>query len=481
MKKTRLALCILCSLCLLLGGCSSMTFESMDSAPAVALPTPDVSAMTAPVGDSRSLYSIRATLYYRTADGQLSAALRLINTDPDDDELSLILESLLETPYSSSGLLPIAPEGTRLLSVSLLGGIATVDLSAQALSGGEEAFYIARAAIAKTLLGRDGVDAVNVLVEGRAVQVTYIPLGALTQQDSDASGAFMQHFSERMLFENDGYVERCAVLYLPDADSGLLLPTVAGVRFHSSDFLSPVLEAFRRAVKGGGHSDEQLSALSANLSLNSAGERVLTVELPADIEGAQDLLAPALACTLCSFLPDIDAVRIFVGSEQLSHSGTAYANENILFSPDDLRAMAGTNARLYFTTDSFSLVGCDHVLPGRSPGARALLAELMRGPLDSDPASAMPIFPEGVDQTDILGVRIEDGVAHVNLSASLYSACQSCTPEQERALVYAMVNTLVANLGTVSRVQFYIDSSVAETFAGAISILTPLMANPGLS
>ena len=77
-------------------------------------------------------------------------------------------------------------------------------------------------------------------------------------------------------------------------------------------------------------------------------------------------------------------------------------------------------------------------------------------------------------------MHVEDGTAHINLSAALYSACQSFTPEQERALVYSIVNTLVANSGTILRVQFYIDGAVADTFAGTISIRTPLMANPGL-
>ena len=170
-KGAAIALCI----CMLaLSSCADLSFEQADTSP-VPLPTAPTDAMTAPVGDSRARYSIRATLYYRTQDGMLSSALRLIHVDPEDDPNRLIVESLLETPYSSSGLLPIAPQGTSLRSVQVSGGIATVDLSAQALSQGEEAFYIARAAITKTLLGREGINAVNVLCEGRAAEAAGLP------------------------------------------------------------------------------------------------------------------------------------------------------------------------------------------------------------------------------------------------------------------------------------------------------------------
>lgn len=484
-KRFFRALCgllLLCVLCAGLSGCMDLTFENLDSAPVVTLPTPDVSSMSAPMGDSRASYSIRATLYYRTSDGQLSSALRLIHVDPEDDELELILESLLETPYSSSGLLPIAPEGTRLLGVSLLSGVATVDLSAQALKEGEEYFWIARAAIAKTLLGRDGITAVNVLVEGRAAETGGMPLGAVIAQDLNASAGYMQQLSEQVLLESEGgYIDRSAVLYLPDAHSGLLLPETVSVRLYADDFIAPVLQAFAQAAAGANWTEDQLSLISAQVSLTTAGKRLLTVHLPDGLSDAQDLLAPAIGCTLSSFLPNIDAVRVYIGSEPLYTAGMAQADSDGLFPPEALRALAGTAVELYFRAEDGSLVRCTHALAGRSLSARALLALLMDGPSAADPADVLDVFPSIIDQADILGVHIEAGVAHVHLSSALYSACQSFSADQERALVYAMVNTLVYNLDTVSRVQFYINDAVADTFAGTISILTPLMANPGLA
>ncbi len=478
-KKIRRLLVLALALCmaLSLSGCMEMTFESTEGAP-VALPTPDISQMSAPTGDSRARYSIRATLYYRTQDGALSSALRLIHVDENDDERELILASLLETPYSSSGLLPIAPANTRVLRVTLQNGVLTVDLSAEALSEGEERFWTARAAIARTMLARNGIQAVNVLVEGRAAEISGMPLGALTVQPSDAAAGFVQQLSEQMLIDSEsGYIERSAVAYLPDAATGLLLPRAMPVRLYDENYISPVLSAFAQSAAGDVWTAEQLSSVSAQISVTSAGERLLTVQIPEGLSGAQDMLAPAIGCTLTSIIPNIDAVRFLIGSAPIAAAGSAAADENGLFAPDSLRAMAAASVKMYYKNAQGALVVREQALSGNAENARNLLALLMQ---PSDPQLSS-VFPESAHAADILGVRIADGIAHVNLSSALYSACQSLDEAQERALIYAMVNTLVDNLDTVSAVQFYIAGGVADTFAGTISILTPLIANPGIA
>ena len=478
-RLKRTAAIALCACMLALAGCSDLSFEAADLSPA-PLPTPDTSAMTAPAGDSRARYSIRATLYYRTQDGQLSSALRLIHVDPDDEPLELIVESLLETPYSSSGLLPIAPAGTRLNSVRFSGGVATVDLSAEALSQGEEQFYIARAAIAKTLLGRGEVEAVNVLVNGRAAETGGLPLGALTKQDTNASMGYIQQLSEQLLFESDGaFIERNAIVYLPISQNEPLLPVNVGVQLGSEDYMPTLIAEYARLAPQELLPTEYAGMISAEESITTAGERVLTLRFPQEMAAyaPAERIIPGLAATLCSFVPNIDIARAYIGQEIVLSAG-GFGCENGVFDPQLFRTLAGSSAQLFFQTEKGTLRREDHVIASCSLTARDLIAALIAGPADG--SGLLHVFPEGALAEDILGVRIEDYTAHVHISAELYSMCQSLSPEQERALVYAIVNTLVYNLDTVLRVQFYVDGDTADMFAGTISIRTPLMANPGL-
>ncbi|MBQ4085067.1 MAG: GerMN domain-containing protein [Clostridia bacterium] len=472
----------LCLTALSLCGCTNFTFEAADT-PSAPLPEPDTSALVAPTGDSRARYSVRTTLYYRTGDNQLSSALRLIYVDPEDDPLRLIMESLLETPYSSSGLLPIAPQGTKLNEIRLSGGVAMVDLSAQALSQGEEYFFITRSAIAKTLLGLESVQCVNVMVEGRAVEVGGVPLGALTEQDTNAAMGYIQHMSEQLLLETDGgFIERCALMYLPGAKDRPLEPACVPLRLSDPDPLPELLSAFVSAVQSELYPAEELSRISAQTQMLPSGKRVLALSLPGSLSSeARERLVPALIASLCSFAPNIDAASVAIGGEEVLQAGPYAADADGLLDPQRMCSLAGTAASLYFMAADGSLVRTEHLLEGHALTARELLAGLMAGPASGDAQEEIyPVFPQGAKREDILGVRIENSIAHVNLSASLYGACQAFTAQQERALVYAIVNTLVDNLDTVLRVQFYVDGAPADTFAGSIAISSPLMANPGL-
>jgi len=478
----RAAAALLC-LCMLgtgLCGCTQFTFEAADS-PGAPLPTPDTASLVAPLGDSRERYSIRATLYYRTADGFLSSALRLIHVDPEDDALALIMQSLLETPYSSSGLLPIAPEGTDVNRISLSGGIAVVDLNAKALSQGEEYFCMARAAIAKTLLALESVDCVNVLVEGRAAEAEGVPLGALTQQDANAAMSYIQLLSEPMLLDSDGgYVDRSVVLYLPGQAQSPLAPQHRTLRLHNNDYLSALIDVFAKNAASALYPAELLAQIVAQEEVDSAGRRVLTLRLPAGLAAccAQERLVPALILSLCAFAPNIDLARAYIGDVPVLRAGGVDADADGAFDPNSFTFLAGTTALLYHMTPDGALAEVSSVLQGSSLTARDLLVGLMAGPQDDSSLSG--VFPDGTHSEDILGVRIEENIAHVNISPGLYSACQAFSPQRERALVYGIVNTLVHNLDTVQRVQFYIDGHAADSFAGSISIRTPLMANPAL-
>jgi len=98
---------------------------------------------------------------------------------------------------------------------------------------------------------------------------------------------------------------------------------------------------------------------------------------------------------------------------------------------------------------------------------RGLVEELTRS---SDSGNLPPLPP----QTRVLAVfASEQGVAYVNLSKEAVAG-HSGGVTGERLAVYAIVNSITANLPAIRRVQLLIDDKPAETFAGHVDLSRPL-------
>ena len=114
---------------------------------------------------------------------------------------------------------------------------------------------------------------------------------------------------------------------------------------------------------------------------------------------------------------------------------------------------------------------------GEARSPRALLTALFSEELAAFLGGECPV-PEALDATDILGVRVRDGVATVNLSARFYSACQGLDEARERTAVYAIVNTLCGLTG-VDGVRFLFEGEEVETLSEYIYMRTTLLPNFG--
>ena len=87
--------------------------------------------------------------------------------------------------------------------------------------------------------------------------------------------------------------------------------------------------------------------------------------------------------------------------------------------------------------------------------------------------------PDGLSVDDLLGIRVEDGEATLNLSAAFYAGCQRLNSQQERNLVFALVNTLTEH-ADVGAVRFQIEGERVDILVHDISLLAPLVRNPGI-
>ena len=193
-------------------------------------------------------------------------------------------------------------------------------------------------------------------------------------------------------------------------------------------------------------------------------------------------LFASAALTICSFVPEIDGVRILeegipvegcsIGDEYLSF-------ENGIIRRRDFTHLIGSCAGRYFADSDGMLRRISGAVSQSGAGsAKTILSEMIqdRTPVDENLSS---VFPPEIDPADILGVRIENGIANVNLSADFYSSCQILSPQEERNLIFAMVNAL-CELEQVGSVRFWVEGKAVESLSQNIYLKSALMPNPGL-
>jgi len=477
----------------LLSGCASLSFVPERANGNRTLPPAQDDGLTAPVGDSAAEYTGRFTLNYIASDQQaLVAVSRTMRLTGEDLMAEKVAERLLDPPDTLPGVLPIAPSGTKLIWVEQSEGVATVNLSEEALSLTEQELAWMRAAIANTLVGTGGIQYVNVLIGGKEESSLSLPSGALTRTDGNLTAIWAQQEADQERFtQSGGRLDRDATLYFPSPDGAYLLPEVRAVRFSDDGY---ALELIRQLAAGG--SDHRVLPEGAILTQNptidtlSDGRRVLTLKMPSGFEdslsqiGVQPGLAyGALALTLCRFVPEIDALRVTVGGQPL---GQIQLGERLLvpvdgvIAPDDFDSMIGRVAQITLTDQETGKLRSVSRAMERSAALspRVLVEQVLAGPMPYE-SGVEAVAPQGTGKADIEGVRIEEGVALVNLSGNFYRSSQQMSEQAERNLVYALVNTL-CGLDPVHKVRFFIDGQSVDALVTAVSLRGALLPNPGI-
>ncbi len=491
-SRTARAAAILLALALLTG-CASLSFVPERANVSRTLPPAESDGLTAPAGDSAAEYTGRFTLNYVASDQQsLVAVSRTMRLTGEDLMAEKVMERLLDPPDTLPGVLPIAPDGTRLIWVEQSEGVATVNLSVDALSLTEQELSWMRAAIAGTLVGTDGIQYVNVLIGGKEESSLALPSGALSRTDGNLTALWAQlQADQERITQPDGRLDRNVTLYFPSQDGGYLLPEVRAVRFSNDDY---ALELIRQLAAGGknGRVLPREGILSANPTIDTLedGRRVISLRLAGGFEEAlrgigiePGFAYGALALTLCRFVPEIDALRITADGAPLQPftlGGRTIAPEDGVLSPDDFDSMIGRVAQVYLMDGATGKLRAVSRAVERSAALspRVLVEQVLAGPLPHE-AGVLPVAPQGVGKADIEGVRIEEGIALVNLSGNFYRSCQRLGEEAERNLVYALVNTLCA-LSPVDKVRFFIDGQTVDVLVTSICLRSALLPNPGI-
>jgi Sporulation and spore germination len=127
-------------------------------------------------------------------------------------------------------------------------------------------------------------------------------------------------------------------------------------------------------------------------------------------------------------------------------------------------------ATLYYgTADGQALAAVKREVP-LGDGPRAQGRQILESELESAPAPYLSLVPAG---TMLRAFYITDrGDAFVDLSPEV-STMHPGGSTNELLTVYAIVNTVTANLSAVQRVQILIDGKQADTLAGHVDLRRP--------
>lgn len=497
MRKYLTLLILFTAAAVALSGCV-FNRHAPEAASDIALPEPEPEAQDMILGERAEASAVDVALYFPASDGAgFSSVTRSIRAEPGEAFLEAVVRSLLSARPGSESM-ALSNGDTRLLSCEYACGTATVNLSidARGVQSPQELLAL-ETAIGNTLLGIEGVGGVNVLIGGQSEGLWQLPLGVQTEMVSSVTASYAQLQAERDRLQAPGAmpVSRKALVYFPTVDSSWLVPELRDVVFQTNDYAGALI-----ALLQSGPLDDGCAIASIpdgvellddrpGIEVLPSGERVLSLNFSSALANYLAFsglevweLSGSIVLTACSFLPEIDAVRIMVNGDPITMCDMG---DSIVTFPDglmrrrDFSSCIGSIATLYLVNSKNQLQPVKRAVSTRSAySARNLLTKLFSYAGGGGAVVRLPVsqnlYPE-----DLLGVSISDGIARINLSSGFYRACQSISPEDERNLVYAMVNTL-CQLDDVRAVRFYVEGLAADTLAGSVYLKSPLLPNPGI-
>ena len=494
MRRTLVLGVVVALVAALLGGCALARREP-EAVTEIRLPEPTEEPENMILGERLSIAPTEVTLYFAAQDGTgFSAVSRMISRNPGQSLPEAAAAALLD---SGAGRSIQSMADTQMLACETACGIATVNLSIDARNVQSPQELLAlQASIGNTLLGIDGVSGVNVLIGGLSEGHCQLPLGAQTEPVASVAAAYAQLQAERDRLSQGAEADpiaRTAVLYFPSLNGDWLIPELRGLSVGPEGFVRALFDALRA---GPGQEScatasipEGVELVDGNPAIQtlSSGERVLDLNFDSTLATYMALsglpvwkLVGSIAMTMCSFLPDLDAVRVMINGEPITLCERGQA---LMKFPDgmihrrDFTGCVGSTVSLYLVNEEGMLQPTQRAVSMRSAlSPRSLLGELIQSA--GDGTLGFPV-PEGIQPVDILGVQTSGGVARVNLSGTFYRCCQVLNAREERSLIYAMVNTL-CQLDGIKGVRFYVEGRAAETMAGGIYLKSVLLPNPGI-
>ena len=299
----------------------------------VPLPEPSAEPENMILGEHLPSRLSNVSLYYAMSDGAtFSQVATGIRADSGQSLPEAAVNALLSTTHGDA--MYFSTGETRMLSCEYACGIATVNLSLDARNVQSEQEELALlTAIGNTLLGIQGVRGVNVLIGGQSESFGRLPHGVQTEVIPSVTATYAQLLAERdhLVTDSPLSVTRWATLYFPTADGNWLVPELRELVFDTDDFAGTLIEALKAGPTEERSAVASIPAVAELMEPNPkvqtlpTGEHALTLNFSSALANylafsGLDVweLAGSLALTACSFLPEIDAVRILVNGDPIT-------------------------------------------------------------------------------------------------------------------------------------------------------------------
>lgn len=495
MRKAILAWALICAC--ILSGCVPLSVNLQRDDQPISLPVPTARSYEPAVGDSVSGSIENVYLYYLSQDQRrLISSRYTLSVEAGNSAPEKAVQTLLNEPTSSE-VRSVFPQGTQLKGLAISGNVAVVDLSIEARNvESEQQLLWMRASLTHTLTQLDDIEYVQMLINGENESLLGLPMGADTAGETDMSSewALVSSEEERMS-DSEASTERIVVAYYPSRDGSFVAPVAKTVEITADDFVTPVVKAlteqpedcpalraaFPQSVRSSLRQWEIVENESGRRTLHLAFDSNLIASLEREGLSAWQLYA-SLTYTLTGFVPNIAGLVVRIGDGQLNR--VERDGRQVVFPDGEMsRSLypdaVGRQVKIYLTCTEGGLIELTRVMDQKSATSpRALLNELFDGPASWEEKAAR-VFPDGVSIDDILGIRVLDSTAFVNLSANMYRCCQGLTAQQERSLIYSIVNTLTG-LERVAAVQFQLEGETVDTLVSDLFLRGPLLRNPGI-
>lgn len=496
MNKRFLAIAMSAVLCLSLCSCASAPYAA-ESDLEIVLPEPSAEAQHMIYGEQIASKPVSVALNYVSGDGtSFSTITRSLVLSPGESIYEEAVDTLLHNA-STPDRMSFIPSEVQVEKTDYACGIVSVNLSLDAHNIRSEQEYLSLfASISNTLLSMKGVSGVNILIGDRVESIADLPVGVQTEPMQGITPTYAQLSAERDYFleSETGTITRNAILYFPAESGDWFVPELREITFDSSDYASALIRALRagplasRCTITAVPESADLLVDNPTMEVTSSGERILELNFASTLRNylafsgidERDLVG-SVALTLCSFVPELDAVRICIDNEPIT--GCEMGETTLVFADglvhrSDFTAYIGSSVSLFIANEDGTLDSVERAVSMvRAQSPLSLLYVLMDDILTQN--NSAEIFPAEVYYDDILGISVEDGIASVNLSANFYRQSQALDAASERGVIYAFVNTL-CGLDDISGVRFYIEGISAETLSGSIYLKGILLPNPGI-
>ena len=411
-----------------------------------------------------------ATLYYINEDGtRLAGEKRTVRCEEGESMALCTMRALMDGPQSQS-LERSVPSKLKLDKVEKSMGICNVYLSG-GFPGSESDWLIARLAIAATLSDTLGIQAVNVLYNGKEQGYNSNAIGearylgqSLDKYAEDMAEKYPDR-SKGSMSEVVKYIDQYVTMYFTNAERTLIAAHSVQLSVSSEASVTDLVTILTGKLAAGisGMEEEETDAESSaekNTSKDKTGEAsstsapsslplfapkviYITIKQPKN-DYDEQLMCAALTLTLTGYLPGISGIVLYVEAEDGTRTKL---NEDVDYLTRDMYTdMLGTSVSVDYPDENGSMLKRENKIVPSSDEYD--LTKRVLTLIDAQSSSGLGFAP--LSRDDVERVYLADGIAVIEwkegftdkLKEALSYESAESADRLEILIIYSFVNTL---------------------------------------